>query len=181
MVDLLQIIENLKVIIGDGTNTGLTRLAFVLCWIFGVSFALMAIKQAVQSTERGPQGGGMKGPLVTFLVAVCFTAMPSFLSSMSYTIFGQMETDPSQIFSYTPATVGGLVAEGTRGRTLLVGIATVVKFIGLIAIMRGLFFLRSAALPNAQIQMGPGVTFVIAGICAWNFPLFLSVLENLVT
>ncbi len=55
-------------------------------------------------------------------------------------------------------------------------------FIGIIAVMRGLYLLNQTAQGGGGPKtFGPGLTFCIAGIMAVNFPLFVGMMELLIT
>jgi hypothetical protein len=65
---------------------------------------------------------------------------------------------------------------------LIIGITLIVQFVGVIAIARGLYLLNmSAQSAQGPKTFGPGLTFVIAGAMATNFPIFVGVMENLIS
>lgn len=182
MVDLLQIIQNLVEAISpsDGSG-GLTGLMFILSWVIGVVLVMMGIRQAATRGESGRQAGSWSQPMWTVIIGVCFVALPGLSDTLAQTFFAEETPDPSSIFSYAPSTIG-LLDEGSPARTMIVGIVTIIRFLGFIAIMRGLLLLRDTANGNSQrAHFGSGLTFVISGAMAINFPLFMHAIESLIT
>lgn len=181
MVDLLQIINNLVSAISPGGG-GLTGLMYILSWLIGVVLVMMAIKAATRRSEVGLNAGSWASPFWTLVIGVCFVALPGFMQSVAQTFFGTPTSDPSEIFAYAPATVG-LFAEDSPGRAMITGIVVIIQFIGLLGFMRGLLLLRHTAVGGGggPQTLGPGMVHVIAGGMAANFPIFLGVMEQLVT
>ncbi|MCW3782616.1 hypothetical protein [Defluviimonas salinarum] len=183
MVDLLQIINNVvNAITPGGGGGGLSGLLYILSYMMGVGFVIVAIKGSAKRSELGKSAGSWSQPGWTFVIGVCFIALPGLVESLTQTIFGQSDRPaPESIFSYAPSTIGLLDAD-SPGRTMIVGIVTIIQFVGLVAVMRGLFLLNQSAQGSGGPKtFGPGLTFVIAGVMAVNFPLFVGVIENLIT
>lgn len=181
MVDLLQIIENLVAAISPGGG-GLTGLLYVLSWIMGIVIVMMSIKAASKRSEMGRNAGSWASPAWSFIIGVCFIALPGLTSTIALTIFAEEANDPAAIFAYAPSTVGLFEAD-TAGRSMIIGIIAVVQFVGLIGIMRGLMLLRETAIGGGggPKTFGPGLTYVIAGVLAFNYPLLAGVIEGLIT
>lgn len=176
MADLLQIIQNVV-----GFLDEFQRLFGVICFVLGVIFAIRGLMGAAKRQEMGPGQGSWGGPLMMFTTGVLFVAMPGLVNSLSQTFFAlNSPSSPDSIFSYAPATIG--IMDGAEARTIIIGITAIVQFIGLIAIARGLYLLNlSAQSAQGPRTFGPGLTFVIAGAMAVNFPTFVGVMEALIT
>jgi hypothetical protein len=176
MTDLLQIIENVV-----GFLDEFELLFGVICFVLGVIFAIRGLMGAAKRQEMGAGQGSWGGPLMMFTTGVLFVAMPGLVNSLSQTFFAlSSPSSPENIFSYAPATIG--IMDGAEARTIIVGITAIVQFIGLIAIARGLYLMNmSAQSAQGPKTFGPGLTFVIAGALATNFPTFVGVMENLIT
>jgi len=176
MVDLLEIIRRVV-----GFLDEFERLFGVLCFVLGVIFGIRGLMAAAKRQEMGAGQGSWAGPMMMFTTGVLFVAMPGLVNSLSQTIFAlNTPSTADSIFSYAPATIG--IMDGAEARTLIVGITAVVQFIGLIAIARGLYMLNmSAQGGQGPSTFGPGLTFVIAGAIATNFPIFVGVMENLIS
>ena len=178
MGNLLQVIENIA-----GYVNPISIMLFVLSFVIGVSFAMVGIKGAARRSEMGPSAGPWTAPMWTFIIGVMFVALPAMVLSISTSIFGAegtgFESDPQEIFSYASVTVG-LFEVGSPGRAVITGIVRVVQLVGLIAVMRGLFLLNQSAQGGSGPKtFGPGFTFVVAGVCAVNFPIFVGVMESI--
>jgi hypothetical protein len=180
LVDLLSVIENMvNAISPDGG--GLTRLMYIMSWLIGVVTVIMAVRGMSQRSEMGRNAGSWAAPVWTFIIGICFLVLPGLVYTISETVFGTTSTDASEIFSYAPATVGLFESEST-GRAMIEGIVVVVQFVGYIGVMRGLFILKATANGYGNSKsFGPGMTFVIAGAMAANFPLFVGLIEGLLT
>jgi hypothetical protein len=176
MTDLLQIIENVV-----GFLDEFQLLFGVICFVLGVIFAIKGLMGAAKRQEMGAGQGSWGGPLMMFTTGVLFVAMPGVVNSLSKTFFAlNAPSSAENIFSYAPATIG--IMDGAEARTIIVGITLIVQFIGLIAIARGLYLMNmSAQSAQGPKTFGPGLTMVIAGAMATNFPTFIGVMENLIT
>lgn len=181
MVDLLQIIDNLVAAISPGGG-GLTGLLYIMSWIIGVVLVMMAIKAASRRSELGKNVGSWSSPAWSLVIGICFIALPGLAESLTQTFFGVDSSDPADIFAYAPSTVG-LFDEDSPARSMITGIVVIIQFLGMVAIMRGLFLLRETANGGGggPKTFGPGITHVIAGAMAANFPLFVGTIELLIT
>lgn len=177
MIDLLQIINNVVAMLPS-----LQTLFMILSWLMGAIFIMMAVKAASKRSEMGRNSGSWSAPMWQFIIGVCFIALPGLLAGLTLTFFNQAIPDASSIFAYAPATVGMMEDEGVA-RTMIEGITSIVMFVGIIAVMRGLHLLNQTAQGGGggPKTFGPGITFVIAGIMAVNFPLFVGMMELLIT
>lgn len=176
MADLLQIITRIT-----GFLPGFTTFFMVICFLLGVVFGIKGLLAAAKRQEMGPGQGSWAGPLMMFLTGVFFIAFPGLVNSLSETIFAlQTPPEAESIFAYAPATIG--IMDGAEARTIIIGITAIVQFVGLIAIARGLYLLNlSAQSSQGPKTFGPGLTFVIAGALAANFPIFIGVMESLIS
>lgn len=172
MTDLMQMIVRLQ-----GYLPALDSLATGISWVIGILLVMSAILGAGKRNDMGQQGGSWASPITRFLTGVAFIALPSVINLLSFSFFGSAPTNASAIFQYAPQTIG-LFEEGSETRQVITAITAVAMFIGVIAIMRGLYMLNSAAQPGTQTGWGPGIVFLIAGTLAVNFPKFLGVMEK---
>lgn len=182
MGDLLTTIQNIANLVRWGKDAGPFWILFtIISWFIGVLLLMSAIKKAGKRSEMGQSAGPWTGPVWTFVIATMFLAMPSFISAMSMTFFGVTPDDPEKIFEYSPGVLGAIETDG--GRAMISAIVTVVQFVGLVAVMRGLYMLNQSAQggQSGPSTFGPGLTFVIAGVCALNFPIFVGMMSSLVT
>lgn len=176
MTDLLQIIENL---VND--IPALTILFSAVCYLIGFVMTIQAITKAQKRQEMGANSGSWNSPITTFIIASMFLGLPGLISILNVTLFAADVQSPSSIFAYADSTIGMLEEEAAR--TMITGLVTIVQFLGLIAVARGLFLLnQSAQGPGGGPKtFGPGLTFIISGICATNFPIFVGIMESLIT
>lgn len=176
MIDLLQIIENVVRLL-----LPFSRFVYAVCFAIGVIMVLMGLRAATRRAEVGAQQGSYGRPFTQILIGALFISLPALLLSLSETFFGAGIQSADAIFAYAPATLG-LFDAGSPGRAMITGIIMIVQFIGIIAVIRGLTLLnRSAQGDGGPKTFGPGVTFLISGAMAVNFPLFFGAVERLIT
>ena len=174
-MNLLQIIENFVRIIGP-----LTGFVNLVCYVMGAFMFLYSIIQAMKRAEMGPgTPGGWGAPISTFFTASIFMVMPQFVSIMNTSLFAVESVSASRIFELAPNTVANL--QGTGSDAMIEGIVAIIQFLGLIAMVRGVYLInQSAQGGQGPPTFGPGATFLIAGTMARMFPLFLAIMENLI-
>lgn len=180
MVDLLQVIDNVVAALGP-----FMFLISVLCFIFGITMIAMALMIAGRLPQTSGVGPSFRGGWVYVIMLMVsgafFMAFPALIDALRVTFFGLgVNNNPSAIFSYAPATIG--IMSGPEATRLVTGIVAIVQVIGLIAVMRGIFLLNASAKgAGGPPTYGPGLTFIIAGAMAVNFPVFVGVIEDLIT
>ena len=179
MVDLLQIIRNLVDYLPQ-----LYGFVSVLCFALAVVFGIAGLRGLARRSEMGQNSGSWWSPVATIFIGATFAAIPALWQTLTVTFFGGGTDVPaaSDIFAYAPATLG-MFSTGSPGRELITGIVSVVQFVGLIGMIRGLLLLNRAAQggQGGAPTFGPGLTFVIAGVMAINFPLFVGTVELLLS
>lgn len=173
MSDLLTILENVADLVPL-----LWPLFSVICFIIGGVLILrglrhMAAKQYVRDTQNSYTG--MVGYIVS---GACMIGMPGFLEMLQLTLFGAgVDNDPSAIFAYAPESVGLFESDGAE--QMIIAITVIIQFVGAIGVARGILLLNQSA-NGGQQTFGPGLTFVIAGAMATNFPVFVGLMESLI-
>lgn len=176
MVDLLQIIENVVRLLAP-----FSTFVYALCFVIGVLMVLSGLQAASRRAEVGLQGGSYGKPLSRAITGVMLISLPALLLTLSETFFGTGIQSADSIFAYAPSTLG-LFDAGGPARAMISGIIMIIQFIGLIAVIRGLYLLNlSAQGDGGPKTFGPGVTFLISGAMAVNFPLFFGMVERLIT
>ena len=155
-------------------------LVYACCWAIGVFLYISALMQAKRRAELGPgQPGGWGAPISSVLAGTIFLAMPTFIKIMNVSIFNEVSVSADQIFVLAPSTIGKIVPQSTRD--MIQAIVAIIQFLGVIAVMRGIYLLRQSGQGGQSAPtFGPGVTFLIAGVIAGMFPRFLGVIESLV-
>lgn len=157
----------------------LSNLFGAISFIMGIGFAIGALMLATKRLNLGPGAGSWSQPLWMFIIGALFVGLPMTMSSLSMTMMGQnYETDPARIFEHAPTLIGAF--DSGEARTIIMAIVTVVRLVGLLGVMRGLYLLQQSTKGQGPQTFGPGVTMIIAGIFAFNFQLFVGLMEKLV-
>ena len=154
------------------------RLLRAVCFLLGMGLAVHALRLAGRRAELGPQIGTWTRPTMTFASGVVLMAFPSFVSVMLASLFGTGAVDsPEAIFSYS-----GDLFDAFGNATFRQASTTfvlLVQLVGYIAVARGVWFLNASVSPGNQRMFGPGITFLVAGSLAINFPSFVGLLTDL--
>lgn len=174
MLDLLGIVTRLAAMVEE-----FEFLFGALCLALGLVFVVRGLMAAARRSERGPGGGGWSGAIMMFATGALFFGFPALVGTLTKTVFGlSAPPDAEAIFSFAPDTLGGVDSDGLRG--VIVAVTVIIQFVGLIAIARGLWLVNlSAQGERGAGAFGPGLTFMIAGALAVNFPAFVGVMERL--
>ena len=147
-------------------------------YVLGILLVIRSLHLALRRTEFGAQATSSARVIVTFVTGALLLAFPATVSTLGLTLFGTTATlGPEAIFAYGNGMLDPLANGPSRqaaGTFVLI-----IQLVGFIAIARGLLFLNLAASPGAPQSFGPGLTFLIAGALAVNFPLFFGMITNL--
>lgn len=175
MTDLLQIIKNIVSYLDS-----FIILFSGICFLIGFVLTLKALKGAQKRQEQGGHGGPWTSPLSNFIVAGMFLGLPTLINVLNVTLFAATPSAAESIFLLADSTIGRL--EEQAAREMITGLVRIIQFMGLIAVARGLYLLNQSAQGNqGPSTFGPGFTFVVAGICATNFPIFVGIMEKVIT
>lgn len=175
-VDLLQIIQNIQAILPSGLV-----LARIISLLIGLVMVITAIRLAMNIQSMGRHAGSWSQVTTTFLVGISFAALPLLINILATTLTGSTPLAASAILAQAPVTVGSFGSD-PAAKTMIVGITAIVMMVGVIGVMRGLLLLNAAAKGGqGSSTFGPGLTFVIAGAVATNFPFFVGIAERFIT
>ena len=154
------------------------RLLRAVCFLLGMGLAVHALRLAGRRAELGPQIGTWTRPTMTFASGVVLMAFPAFVSVLLASLFGTGAVDsPESIFSYSRDMFDAF-GDATF-RQASTSFVLLVQLIGYLAVARGVWFLNASVSPGNQRMFGPGITFLIAGSLAINFPSFVGLLTDL--
>ncbi|MCY4005272.1 MAG: hypothetical protein OXE84_00355 [Rhodobacteraceae bacterium] len=171
MTDPVAFIINLASIIGQFES-----LLRAIVFVMGILLTIQALRLAIRRVEFGPQTVSSSQVLASFVIGICLLAFPQTVSVLTGSLFGTSRIDDAaQILAYT-----GRWSDAASGsRQAIEAIVLLIQLIGFIAIMRGLLFLNNAASSSANATLGSGVTFIVAGALAVNFPSLFGALTQL--
>lgn len=181
MGDLFTIITN----IADDI-TAFDFLLTVLIFIFGLVMIILGLMRLSRMSQGAPtRSQSIAGPLVTILIGFFFIGWISTLQMTSQTFLGDDTIkDASEIFAYAPVLTDFAADQsgfGNRAGMVLVALTYIIQFFGLIAVVRSFFLFNETAQGTGQSRLGAAFTFLISGTMAFNFPLFLGILESTIT
>ena len=147
-------------------------------YVLGILLVIRSLHHALRRTEFGAQATSSARVIVTFVTGALLLAFPATVSTLGLTLFGTTATPgPEAIFAYSNGMLDPLATGPTRHATG--AFVLIIQLVGFIAIARGLLFLNLAASPGGPQSFGPGLTFLIAGALAVNFPQFFGMIAGL--
>jgi len=176
-VDLLQIIERIHAALPS-----LLMLVKAVGILIGVTLVIMSIRLAMKIKDMGRHAGEWNQPAVTFLIGITLRSMAMLIDALSRTVFGSAPPAAGDIMSYAPVTIGAFASNDATVTAMITGITAIIMSVGVVAVMRGLLMLNGAAKgAQGRSTFGSGLTHVIAGTVAINFPTFVGLAEKLIT
>ncbi len=154
--DVTSMLESLQ------TNfISLSQLVAALCYVFAGYFmltALLKLKKYGEGISMTAQKE-FSGTLVSIVIGVAFLFIPSTLTTLLTTFYG---TDT--ITAYTQ-----LDQDGVTWELAMQTIVMIVQFVGVVAVVRGLFHLHKATHGQSQQNgFAKGVVHLIGGVLAVN-------------
>lgn len=155
-------------------------LLHAVLYLIGAVMVLQSLRLAARRSEFGAQAASSGRILSGFATGVALLAFPATVSALLASLFGSADmAGPELMFSIDRGFVDPLA--GTGARAGIDALILIVRFVGFIAIARGLLFLNLAARPDGPRTLGPGFTFLVAGALAVNFPVFFALISELFT
>lgn len=146
---------------------GVMNLVAALSYVAGVMFiaaAVIKIRSATENRSQMFQPMDLGGPLINFLTGVALIWWPVMLDSVTYTFWGTtspMEYEPSFDSEY---------------QEVWVVILNIMRVVGLIAFVRGWYYLTRIGEQGAQGMLGKGLTHIIGGVLAYHMGATIHVL-----
>ncbi len=144
----------------------LLTLAGVLCRLLGLGLFLAGALRLVRHGSPAPPPAA--GTVLSFLAAAVLMALPAWLDGAGESLFG----------SARHASVLGYGGGAPDLLPLLDAVFTVVAFIGLAAVIRGLFVLRAAADGVPGATAGAAAMHLLGGVAAWHMAALVGALQT---
>ena len=160
--------------------------AFVaaLCFVLGIILVIIGSRMMLVTAEERSHAHhrrhGYYQALTYIVFGLLIISLDLTLSAWIASLYGASNTTASaatEIMAYAPEMLSPV--SGAPGEAILIALVRVAQFIGLLAVVRGLFLcVKSADMP-AQGLMGKGFIHMIAGIMAVDLPRTVGLFENL--
>ena len=151
-------------------DPALMGLISVCCYLLALAAFLQGAARLLRLSEDRFNGPSAAGTALCFLVCLVLASFPSWLAAGGESLFG---TDTA-----ASASLGHESPRGAGYDALLGAVLTVVGWVGLLAFLRGVFVLRSAAdgLPGASA--GRAAMHMLGGICAWHIESLIAAVQT---
>lgn len=160
--------------------------AFVaaLCFVLGIILVIVGSRMMLVTAEERSHAHhrrhGYYQALTYIVFGLLIISLDLTLSAWIASLYGASNTTASaatEIMAYAPEMLSPV--SGAPGEAILIALVRVAQFIGLLAVVRGLFLcVKSADMP-AQGLMGKGFIHMISGIMAVDLPRTVGLFENL--
>lgn len=164
MQDMTTMLTNLQKAIGD-----LWHPMMVIFYLVGFFVVMGSIIALVKASKGGHSGqGGYSFAVVGIIIGSIIASLPTWLDSLSYTIFNQPSANA------LVATSDFAKSNSAEVALALAVFFGVVQLVGLYGSVKGLLLFRDS-FENRE-KRGPAFTHIIGGIVALNLPTFLSII-----
>lgn len=146
---------------------GIQSAIFLISGVIGIFVVIGALLNQVSNGRRGQ--GALPSTVAGLLVGSFLLSLPAVVDIVSVSFFGDA-SDPKIISSYTP--VGG----GDKVKIALQALVAMINVIGWYAVARGLWRWKVGPKQDQPGWFGSGLTFIVAGVIAVNFYVFMDIL-----
>ncbi len=146
-------------------------LIWVICFLLAVLAFIQGCLRLMRHANAGGAGPSLWSAGVSFLIAGVLMALPGVLAGAGETFFGR-DTATSAMLSYS----GG----GHDYGELLAALAWIVRVVGLISFVKGIYVLRGASDGAPGATVSGASMHMIGGVMAWHIlPLLTAVQTTL--
>ncbi|MFU8797762.1 MAG: hypothetical protein ACNA7Y_03585 [Gammaproteobacteria bacterium] len=142
----------------------LWKLSTALAYLLGFIFVIRSIMGFRAHAENRGGGGGLKLPIVLFLVGSVLIYTPTVVSTLMLSTFGY-----SSPF-YQPTRIGFA--------SKYANILLFIEFIGLISFIRGWVMIVGTAQQGSHHSMGKAITHIVGGLLGVNIGGTVDVLHK---
>lgn len=145
-----------------------------LAYLSGIGFVvlgLMKFKAFAQNMSMMSQQKSISEPIICFGVGIILIFYAGFVEAGSATLFG------SDWLSYSNGELAGI----TGWDTYTVPIIAIVRLIGYIAFLKGIYLITRAGQHSQQGGIHKAIVHMVGGILAINFEATWMVLYNTIT
>ncbi len=149
--------------------SGLSYLITATTYLVGVALlanGLYKLKMLGDSRSMMSQPMSLGGPIIRMMVGAAFIWWPTLIDVTTYTFWGT-----SSPLSYQPSF-------GYEVDTVIEVAFQVIRLIGLIAFIRGWYYLIKSGEQGQQGMMGKGFTHIVGGILAYHMGATVQVFLN---
>lgn len=149
--------------------SGLSYLVTSVTYVVGIALmahGLFKLKALGENRSMMTQPMALTGPIVKMMVGACFVWWPVLIDVTTYTFWGT-----SSPLSYTPSF-------GYEVDTIIEVAFQIIRLVGLIAFIRGWYYLIKAGEQGGQGMIGKGITHIVGGILAYHMGATVRVFMN---
>ncbi len=149
-----------------------------LAFLCGCTLVILAIYRMAQRSNSASSQRTYVGALANLLAGCFLIALPSTIGALNASLWGTSDiASADSIFAYAPTLFED---QDSASRLLIVAIVKIIQLLGVIAIFRGILLLNDHVQGQmGQSRLGAGLTFIISGALAVNFPEFVGLIEGL--
>jgi intracellular multiplication protein IcmC len=149
----------------SGLSTLVTAATYLL-GIFMIASAIYNLKAVADARTMMSQQADITGPVIKMFVGVGLIWWPTLIDVSTYTFWGT--TSP---LSYNPTF-------GYELDTVIEVAFEIIRLIGIIAFIRGWYYIVKSGEQGSQATVTKGLTHVVGGLFAYHIGAFVRVLMN---
>lgn len=173
MADQTNVLQNIA-----ATLEPVERMLTGMAYVIGIAFAFKAIyslKVYGEARTMMSNNASIKEPLLFLLVAAVFIYLPTSLSILLQTTFGE-----DSIVQYAPTNSSNGTMDALFGSGSPVGrpLTMIIQVIGMAAFMRGMILIARGSGQGQQGGAGKGLMHAFGGILAINIVKTLEIINN---
>ena len=136
-------------------------------------FLILAGCARVLRHASGRQVPSVAGTVLCFVLAPLLLHLPGLVNGLGATLFGADARPAAAALAYAPPSGAGWRAAGPAVQAVF----AMVAWLGLFAILRGLFVLRAAADGRPDATYGRAAAHVTGGVLCWHAAGVVAALE----
>ena len=153
-------------------DPALRALLPAVCWILALCSVLAGCARVLRHASGRQAPPSVAGTVLCFVIAVLLLHLPGLVNGLGATLFGAARPAAAAL-AYAPPPGAGWAQAGPAVRAVF----AVVAWLGLFAVVRGLFVLRAAADGRPDATYGRAAAHVAGGVLCWHATGLVAAVE----
>ena len=141
----------------------------LVCWLLALIAFFQGCTRLLKASEDRYHAPPMAGIVVSFLAAAILAALPEVLAGAGKTFFGAQ--------SHARASLGYAGAKAAEYDRLLAALFVIVRIMGLLAFVKGLFVLRAASDGRGAASVPSAAFHMLGGLALWHILAVVAALQ----
>ena len=139
------------------------------CYLLGLLAGVQGCLRILRHVDSGGTGPSLWSAAASFLIAVVLVWLPGFMESAGETFFA----------GHSPGTATlGYGGRGADFDRMLAALFWIVRVIGALSVIRGMFVLRGASDGTPGATVSGAAMHILGGLMAWHMLAVLSAVQT---